>query len=79
MLRQAPNGEAGSYLGNLASGGLGMKPVASLTVLLPIVVAGCLAGCQAVEPTDLVVQRDGSLIVADWADGQRPRRGRAQA
>jgi putative membrane-bound dehydrogenase-like protein len=30
------------------------------------------------KPTDLVVDRDGSLIVADWADGQRPRRGRAR-
>jgi putative membrane-bound dehydrogenase-like protein len=30
------------------------------------------------KPTDLVAQRDGSLIVADWADGQRPRRGRGR-
>ena len=30
------------------------------------------------KPTDLVVQRDGSLIVADWADGQRPKRGRGR-
>ncbi len=29
------------------------------------------------KPTDLVVGRDGSLFVADWADGQRPRRARA--
>src|SRR4051812_16158900 len=28
------------------------------------------------KPTDLVVDHDGSLFVADWADGQRPRRGR---
>src|SRR4029079_15648633 len=28
------------------------------------------------KPTDLVVQRDGALMVADWADGQRPTRGR---
>ncbi|MBI5761115.1 MAG: HEAT repeat domain-containing protein [Planctomycetales bacterium] len=30
------------------------------------------------KPTDVVVERDGSLIVADWADGQRPKRGRAR-
>src|SRR5262249_52748329 len=30
------------------------------------------------KPTDLVVARDGSLFVADWADGQRPRRGRGR-
>src|SRR5262249_12964323 len=30
------------------------------------------------KPTDLVVQRDGSLIVSDWADGQQPKRGRGR-
>jgi putative heme-binding domain-containing protein len=30
------------------------------------------------KPTDLVVDRDGSLFVADWADGQRPARGRGR-
>src|SRR5262249_9145147 len=30
------------------------------------------------KPTDLVVERDGSLIVADWCDGQRPKRGRGR-
>jgi putative membrane-bound dehydrogenase-like protein len=30
------------------------------------------------KPTDLVIARDGSLFVADWADGQRPRRGRGR-
>jgi putative membrane-bound dehydrogenase-like protein len=30
------------------------------------------------KPTDLVVGSDGSLFVADWADGQRPRRGRGR-
>src|SRR5262249_51484475 len=30
------------------------------------------------KPTDLVVERDGSLIVADWADGQQPKRGRGR-
>jgi putative membrane-bound dehydrogenase-like protein len=30
------------------------------------------------KPTDLVVERDGSLIIADWADGQQPKRGRGR-
>jgi putative membrane-bound dehydrogenase-like protein len=30
------------------------------------------------KPTDVIVERDGSLMVADWADGQRPKRGRAR-
>src|SRR5437868_2249781 len=30
------------------------------------------------KPTDLVVHSDGSLFIADWADGQRPRRGRGR-
>ena len=30
------------------------------------------------KPTDLVVDRDGSMLIADWADGQRPKRGRAR-
>jgi putative membrane-bound dehydrogenase-like protein len=30
------------------------------------------------KPTDLVVERDGSLLIADWADGQRPMRGRGR-
>jgi putative membrane-bound dehydrogenase-like protein len=30
------------------------------------------------KPTDLIVQRDGSLIVADWADEQQPKRGRGR-
>jgi putative membrane-bound dehydrogenase-like protein len=30
------------------------------------------------KPTDLVVDRDGSLLVADWADGQQPKRGRGR-
>ena len=39
--------------------------------------AGAANDPYGFKPTDLVVQRDGSLIVADWADGQRrPRRGR---
>jgi putative membrane-bound dehydrogenase-like protein len=30
------------------------------------------------RPTDVIVQRDGSLIVADWADDQQPKRGRGR-
>ncbi|MBI4664326.1 MAG: c-type cytochrome [Verrucomicrobia bacterium] len=30
------------------------------------------------KPTDLIVEREGSLIVSDWADGQRPKRGRGR-
>lgn len=30
------------------------------------------------KPTDLVVDRDGSLLVSDWGDGQRPKRGRGR-
>ncbi len=30
------------------------------------------------KPTDLVVDRDGALFVSDWADGQRPKRGRGR-
>jgi putative membrane-bound dehydrogenase-like protein len=30
------------------------------------------------KPTDVVVDRDGSLLVADWGDGQRPKRGRGR-
>src|SRR5262249_40785526 len=30
------------------------------------------------KPTDLVVDGNGALFIADWADGQRPRRGRGR-
>ncbi|MCI0462035.1 MAG: HEAT repeat domain-containing protein [Gemmataceae bacterium] len=30
------------------------------------------------KPTDLVVGHDGSLFISDWADGQRPKRGRGR-
>ena len=30
------------------------------------------------KPTDLVVDHDGSLLVSDWGDGQRPKRGRGR-
>jgi putative membrane-bound dehydrogenase-like protein len=40
--------------------------------------AGAADDPYGFKPTDLVVDRDGSLFVADWADGQRPRRGRGR-
>jgi putative heme-binding domain-containing protein len=40
--------------------------------------AGAPTDPYGFKPTDLVVDRDGSLFVADWADGQRPRRGRGR-
>jgi putative membrane-bound dehydrogenase-like protein len=30
------------------------------------------------KPTDVIVDRDGSLLVSDWGDGQRPKRGRGR-
>jgi putative membrane-bound dehydrogenase-like protein len=30
------------------------------------------------KPTDVIADRDGSLLVADWGDGQRPKRGRGR-
>jgi putative membrane-bound dehydrogenase-like protein len=30
------------------------------------------------RPTDIIVDRDGSVLVTDWADGQRPKRGRGR-
>ena len=30
------------------------------------------------KPTDLVVDYDGTLLISDWCDGQRPKRGRGR-
>src|SRR5262249_29209122 len=30
------------------------------------------------KPTDVVVMRDGAMMVSDWCDGQRPKRGRGR-
>ena len=40
--------------------------------------AGDEADTYPFKPTDVVVDRDGSLLISDWADGQRPKRGRAR-
>src|SRR3954453_23703999 len=40
--------------------------------------AGGGGDADGLKRTDPVAQRDGSLIVADWADGQQPKRGRGR-
>lgn len=40
--------------------------------------AGAANDRYGFKPTDIVVQRDGALMVSDWADGQRPKRGRGR-
>jgi putative membrane-bound dehydrogenase-like protein len=40
--------------------------------------AGAASDPYGFKPTDVVVQRDGTLMVSDYADGQRPKRGRGR-
>jgi putative heme-binding domain-containing protein len=40
--------------------------------------AGAANDPYGFKPTDLVVGHDGGLFVSDWADGQRPKRGRGR-
>lgn len=40
--------------------------------------AGAAKDPYGFKPTDVVVMRDGSLMVSDWCDGQRPKRGRGR-
>jgi glucose/arabinose dehydrogenase len=40
--------------------------------------AGAANDPYGFKPTDIVVDHDGTLLVSDWADGQRPRRGRGR-
>jgi len=40
--------------------------------------AGASTDPYGFKPTDLVVDHDGSLLVSDWCDGQRPKRGRGR-
>lgn len=40
--------------------------------------AGAANDPYGFKPTDLAVGRDGALYVSDWADGQRPKRGRGR-
>jgi putative membrane-bound dehydrogenase-like protein len=53
--------------------GSGFRPVKEIEFA-----AGDPKDTYPLKPTDLVVQRDGSLMVSDYADGQRPRRGRGR-
>ncbi len=42
----------------------------------------CVASAEndpyGLKPTDVVVQHDGSIMISDYADGQRPKRGRGR-
>lgn len=40
--------------------------------------AGATDDPYGFKPTDLVVDYDGSLLISDWCDGQRPKRGRGR-
>jgi putative heme-binding domain-containing protein len=40
--------------------------------------AGAEGDPYGFKPTDVVVERDGTLVVSDYADGQRPKRGRGR-
>lgn len=40
--------------------------------------AGAANDPYGFKPTDLVVDYDGSLLISDWGDGQRPKRGRGR-
>jgi putative membrane-bound dehydrogenase-like protein len=42
------------------------------------VAAGAEEDRYPFKPSDVIVDWDGSLVVSDWADGQRPKRGRAR-
>src|SRR5262245_8254539 len=41
-------------------------------------VSGAKEDPYGFKPTDLVVQQDGTVMVSDYADGQRPKRGRGR-
>ncbi len=57
-------------------------PVKDLVGFKPLTESQFAAGADndpyGFKPTDIVVERDGSLLVADWCDGQRPKRGRGR-
>jgi hypothetical protein len=40
--------------------------------------AGAATDPYGFKPTDVIVDRDGSLLVSDWDDDQRPKRGRGR-
>src|SRR5215471_14831435 len=57
----------------LQRAGSGFAPVKEIEFAV-----GAATDPYGFKPTDLVVQRDGTLMVSDWADGQRPKRGRGR-
>jgi putative membrane-bound dehydrogenase-like protein len=57
----------------LSHNGGGFAPVKEFELA-----AGDAKDTYPFKPTDIVVQRDGTLMVADYADGQRPKRGRGR-
>jgi putative heme-binding domain-containing protein len=58
------------------------RPVRAGSSFAPLAEIEFAAGAQddpyGFKPTDLTVAADGALIVVDWADGQRPKRGRGR-
>jgi putative membrane-bound dehydrogenase-like protein len=57
----------------LQRAGSGFAPVKQIEFA-----AGAANDPYGFHPTDIVVQRDGTMMVSDWADGQRPKRGRGR-
>lgn len=57
----------------LERAGSGFAPVKEIEFA-----AGAPGDPYGFKPTDLVVDRDGALFVSDYADGQRPKRGRGR-
>jgi putative membrane-bound dehydrogenase-like protein len=53
--------------------GSGFAPLAEM-----VFATGAANDPYGFKPTDLVILRDGTMMVADWADGQRPKRGRGR-
>jgi putative membrane-bound dehydrogenase-like protein len=39
---------------------------------------GAASDLYGFKPTDVVIDRDGSMLVSDWGDDQRPKRGRGR-
>jgi putative membrane-bound dehydrogenase-like protein len=57
----------------LARAGSGFAPVKEIEFA-----AGAPNDPYGFRPTDIIVQRDGTMMISDWADGQRPKRGRGR-
>ena len=57
----------------LKRSGSGFAPVQEIEFA-----AGASNDTYPFKPTDVIVQRDGTMMVSDYADGQRPKRGRGR-